>query len=725
MVGLPLLMASVAIADGAASRPSAGAAASVTSAGDQFGNMSLDQLINQDIQNPGSLIATETRIQPVDVFMLDATDIEQSGARDLNHLLEDYVPNVQVLDHHTPGDDLGIRGVISDREDKYLYQVNGVTLNNRMLYGANIERDIPLLGDMDTVNVVTGPASATYGSGALAGVIDVGTYNGLSFQGADLRVRQGIVDQYESAEMRFGRQLTATSGLFIYYGIASVQGADAPYYIGTNQPAKNGLPANNAGQPYDGPKANLGAAAFDEPWQKAYVSYLDGPWEFWTRFVQEGTDTQPRRDVYTKTIPAGLSLDEWTDGRSIFNQQSTTAAHFRKDLSDQWSLEFLQSFDVWAARDQREGVNASLPVRSSDENQLFTRLLATWKPIDAETLAFGTEYSHIWYHDPPQSDALDRAPVVPVRDWQTDTNSFLAENQYRIGEKWTTFLSIRADKNTYQDWLLSPRGTLVYEPNKKDTIKLMAGQAVRRQDDEDIWGQWFRTRTYADPEKLLTCEWSYDHKFTDELTVGLDSFYEDYHATGWNPSAQSASDLGHFQIAGGDITATYRSDHTRVTLSEGVSTLIYGSVPPGAPAAGQVISSAPYGFGNELADWSPSITKLAITHDINSRWSCSTSVVYYGGFPGAHDYAKYSASLASPPSGVPLSSPGNTLPYGPNVFWNLGLEFRPSEHWTLRVDGYDLAALFDPTISKRNYILRESEFSVQPAAVALSVKYSF
>ena len=205
----------------------------------------------------------------------------------------------------------------------------------------------------------------------------------------------------------------------------------------------------------------------------------------------------------------------------------------------------------------------------------------------------------------------------------------------------------------------------------------------------------------------------------------MNAFYEDYEAIGWNPSAQEASSLGKFQIAGGEAVLTYSTPKTRVMLSEGVSTLVHASVPEGAPPAGQGITSAPYGFGNELAAWAPSITKLTVLHDITPKWTVSGSLVYYSGFPGAEDYAHYAATLAKPPSGVPLSDPGFNTPYGPNLYFNMGVEYRPTEHLSFRVDGYNLVALVDQTLSKRNYILRESEFSVQPASVAVSMRYRF
>ena len=691
----------------------------------EFVNLSLEQLLNVDVSNAVGLTASDSRQLPVDLTLLDSRDIQESGAQDLNHLLEDYVPNAQVIDHNSGTLDLGFRGIISDREDKTLYQVNDVTLNNRLLYGSADERDLPLMGDINTVSVVTGPASATHGSGALAGVVDTETYNGLTFQGADATVRQGGVDQYTATEFRFGHQFNPTSGLFIYYGVAEVEGADTPYYIGKSYPAANGLPANVAGQPADIPKANLGKAAFDDPWQKVHVDYIDGPFEIWTRYVEDGTDTEPREDIYTHAKPATETLEQWTDGRPIATQQSTTTARFKKDISPEWNLELLQSFDAWLSRDQREGSVQDAPVRDSYEDQLFSRAIARWTPNDAESLAMGTEYSHIWFHDPPQSDALDAAPVVTDRYWDTDTISFLAEDQWKIDRQWTVFVSVRTDKNTFSNWLLSPRGTLIYMPTKNDTFKVMVGQAVRRADDEDLWGEWARTGTFAKPETLTTYELSYDRDLTDQMKLGANGFYENYNAIGWSPAELSDIPLGNFQIAGGELVLTYSSRSTRVTLSEGVSTLVHASVPPGSPAASQGITSSPYGFGNELAAWAPSITKLAVVQDIGKQWTISTSVVYYSGFPGAQDYADYAGTLAKPPSATPQSDPGYKTPYGPNLYLNLGLEYRPTQQLTIRLDGYNIVALFDPTLSKRNYILRESELSVQPASVALMLRYQF
>ena len=354
---------------------------SQSSTSNDWRNWTLEQLVNVEVRNPAGLTATDPRRLPVDVTELDDRDIQQSGARDLNHLLEYYVPNEQFLLHHSQNPDVGFRGIISDRDDKYLYQVNGVTMNNRMCLGADSERVLPLLGDIMSLDVVRGPASATHGAGALSGVIDVQTYNGLTFQGADLTVHQGFIDQYSAAEARYGHKFTDTSGLFLYAGAANVQGARDTYYLGHSYPAANGLPPYVVGHPVTvGAVPNLDAPAFGSLWHKVHLDYVNGPFEVWFRSVQDGDDDPPSRSIYSSKKPTTTSLDAWTTGREIRNQQNTGAVRFKKDLSPTWNLELLQSDDFWAFKDQRAGTSPR-PTRSAYENQAFSRAIATWTPV--------------------------------------------------------------------------------------------------------------------------------------------------------------------------------------------------------------------------------------------------------------------------------------------------------------------------------------------------------
>ena len=689
-------------------------------------DLTLEELMKIEIKSASGLTKTDLRRAPVSLIELGGDVLRASGARDINHVLEMFVPNVQMIDHHHLQSHVGFRGIISDREDKYLFQVNGRTMNNRMFLGADNERGVPLLGDVQKLSVVRGPASATHGAGALAGVINLTPYNGLTFEGSDIRVRQGLGDRFTAFEARIGKRYSAESGLFAYYGIADQPGSDSEYYLGRSYAARNGLPAYVAGQPLEAPTARYGAGGFGDVRHKAHLSYVTGPFELWGRFVQDGNENRPLREIYTTAKPDALSVQDWVRGRQVVNRQVTVAGVYTKELAPKWTLTLAESFDHWGAEEQRMGTQTNAPSRrDAGEKELFTRAVANWSLNDAHSLAIGTEYSHEWFSDPYPSDALDRAPVVTQREWSTHTGSVFAEYQWKINPQWTSFVSARVDDHTYSNRLLSPRASVVFTPNESDTWAFMAGKSVRRSIDSELWAQHVRLGTIPKPESLLSYEATYTRSFDGGLVLGGNVFLEDYDAIGWVPALYLATSLGQFRMNGGELRATFTRGNTHVTFSEGFTQLVSSTLPADAPAAGQAISAQPYGYGSDLANWARFVTKAVVQHDIAPRWTATASAVHYSGFTGAKDYAAYAATFAAPPSAIPLSDPGFDTPYGANLYVSAGLSFRASDQTTIRLDGHNLAASFDKTLSKRNYYFRLSEYSIQPASISLSVRYTF
>jgi hypothetical protein len=689
-------------------------------------DLTLEELMKIEIKSASGLTKTDLRRAPVSLIELGSDVVRSSGARDINHMLEMFVPNVQMIDHHHLQTHIGFRGIISDREDKYLFQVNGRTMNNRMFLGADNERAIPLVGDIQKLSIVRGPASATHGAGALAGVINLTPYNGLTFEGSDVQVRQGLGDRFTAIEARIGKRFSAERGVFAYYGIAGQPGSESEYYLGRSYAARNGLPPYVAGEPLQAPTANYGSAGFDQARHKGHVSYVAGGLELWGRFVQDGNENRPLREIYTTAKPEGLSLEDWVRGREVVNRQVTVAGVYTKALTPHWTLTLTESFDHWGAEEQRMGTQTSAPGRrTGSEKELFTRAIANWSPNDAHSLAVGTEYSREWFADPYPSDALDRVPVVNQREWSTHTASVLAEYQWKINPKWTSFVSARVDDHTYSNRLLSPRASLVFTPDDNDTWAIMAGKSVRRSIDSELWAQHVRLGTIPKPESLVSYELSYTRNLNRHFVLGANAFVEDYDAIGWVPALYLATSLGEFRMNGGELRATFTRGNTRLTFSEGFTKLAHSSVPAGAPAAGQAISAQPYGYGNDLANWARFITKAVLQHDLASRWTATASAVHYSGFTGARDYAAYAATFAAPPSAIPLSDPGFDTPYGANLFVSAGVDFRATDTTTVRLDAFNLAAPFDKALSKRNYYFRLSEYNVQPMSVSLSVRYRF
>ncbi|HXE43407.1 MAG TPA: TonB-dependent receptor plug domain-containing protein, partial [Candidatus Baltobacteraceae bacterium] len=152
--------------------------------------MSIEELMNVQV-NVGTLGGSQFRKVPAAVTTISSEDIRDSGARNLDELLEIYVPDLLYLRHNWEEDHIGFRGIVGDEDNKFLLLVNGMVMNNFVHAGAISERDLGMLGDIQEVQVVRGPGSAVYGAGALIGVIDIKTFDGTTFHGTEATVRAG------------------------------------------------------------------------------------------------------------------------------------------------------------------------------------------------------------------------------------------------------------------------------------------------------------------------------------------------------------------------------------------------------------------------------------------------------------------------------------------------------------------------------------------------------
>lgn len=693
----------------------AGGAAGLTEP-EELGGLDIEQLSRVRIV-AATLTPTQVRLVPATTTDLDEATIAQSGARNLNELLEIYAPNTQLILHNTHLDHFGIRGIISDRDDKYLLRVNDKVMNNRFFVGAQSERGLPLLGDFRSVTLVHGPASATYGAGALAGVINLETHNGLSFQGADAQIRQGFYDQFTAGECRFGQKLSGKSGLFLYAGVADQSGADqddSPYVFGKTFATPGYPPGVVSGQPVTFTVPNLHDAG-DVLKMKFHASYVGGPLEVWGRFTQDGTVVRPMRSVLQ-----AVDISTAQQGRANMDRQFTAAAKYKVDLSAAFHLETLVSYNWYQFR---LWVYDQFPFpQNRQEQEAYGRVLGTWTPSEKQSLAFGLEYSHMWF-DGPRVGFGPAPGVPPIEDaWETDTISLLAEHQWHPGTQWTTFASARVDKQSYTDWLFSPRLAVVFTPGAKDTLKLIGARAVRRSGDGELRQEHVESGTRGATETLDSLEFRYERQQNTQWNFGCSVFVERNDAIGFNQSDNRSEAVGTFKIWGVEPEITFRSAKTRLTLSHGYTQLFGSSL--ATPTTIQGISAEPYGFGHDLANWANNITKLAVIQELNGEWTASTSVRAYWGFPGAKDLAEWNGTK-SPPTNLALADPGYDKAYGPSVYWNAGVEYRPTKHLTVRADLFNILGWADETLNKRIYIYRGSDYSSEAAAVALSARLAF
>ena len=141
---------------------------------EDLADLSLEELLNIPI-NTGSFLSLDLTKSPVSITIIDKKQINEAGSRNLSELLEIYVPGFQYMINKWNGEIWGIRGIAVDRNTKIIYLVNGLKMNHESRDGAFSEINLGLLGDIERVEVLRGPSGLVYGSGSIAGVVNIVT----------------------------------------------------------------------------------------------------------------------------------------------------------------------------------------------------------------------------------------------------------------------------------------------------------------------------------------------------------------------------------------------------------------------------------------------------------------------------------------------------------------------------------------------------------------------
>ncbi len=700
---------------------------------DKLMSMDLDQLQNVSVvqeYTPAALteVPSDRNIVPAAVTHISREDIWRCGARNLDEVLDIYVPNLEVVRHHWEQTHLGLRGIISDREDKYLLLVNGRIMNDKTHYGAASERLLPMLNDIHHIDVVRGPGSNVYGPGAVSMVIAIYTDTAETFEGTTGTARGGAVDSFTSLEIKHGHQWKdGEGGYLLYGGIGSVDGADsfdAPLVLGTSDPGYTGYGTHSqyenshAGIPV--PDTNYRERdAFDNTLPLKFFAEANyGDWEVWGRYTRSSLS-------YPMAVAAGLNFN---DGQAppdykglggfgtfvdklpsgTINQQATIQSKYETELTEDTKFMYMLGFDHSEfARQLFFGFDQAYAEEELNTRGIFITTLGDHQ------VAYGAEFYNDWYGLP--THLVDAPPTISrlgpgFRPWTTQTYSLLGEDQWNINDEWTTFLGARADKNTYTPWMFSPRAALVYTPNEITAWKLMANRSQRMNFAEELRAQYLNTGTLSDPEILREYELRLERNPSDSLFWAISAFYIDLDAISWNGAANGTTLTGNQTQWGIEGELSWHNECWNIVGSHCYTKLIHFELAD--PTLTTFITAAPNGFGNDLNAWSNHITKLIAQRKLTNHWIAETSLRYYWGYPGTADIV---ARTNSDPNNFAISVNGWKRPFLESVFLNAGLEYRPEPSARIRIDGYNLLGIFEPDLNHRIFYGDNSMVSEAPA----------
>ena len=672
-----------------------------------------------------SMTLTETDIKntPSSMTIITQKDIQESGARNLDELLEIYVPDVAYM-YKVQGNQLGMGGIISDRNNKILLRLNGQSLNIKASDGGAVtERWFSMLGDIKKITVISGPGSSIYGPGAIAGIINIETFNADTFDGFETNVKAGAVENFTSFDAKYATHFSNGIGLFIYGGVDDYNGADdrdeAVHKVAFDfKPTVTYLPQNLiANEALDFHTTNINASYHDEIRKKFHIQLNYKNFEFWSRYTKSGLAIPTSQNLYTNTNPKYLQ-DTGTS-----NEQWSNTLSYTQKISDKFQLEYTTSY----IRSKVHTTTSNYPLNTGNrewvEDNLNINILALYKASDKSSCAVGAQYTHNRFGD---DDSKISGLLPKGTQWSSNMHSLYGEVQYNLTQKLKTFIDLRVDKHTYSKHMYSPRLAFVYTLNQKNIAKLNLSHSVRIVDDADLYYNYTYNHIRTDVESLDRAELLYT-SYQDHFVVNAKSSYNIHNVVSYNDSTVPGITeyIGTVKFYTLEANVNYKKGPYEINFSHNYTKQIsFKPVNPNIKR--ENISASAYGYGNDLANWNNTITKIRFNYKYDTKLKFINSLRVYWGMPGAVDMANYNednlASTGSAYYRLPVYTDG-TRAFQESIYFNSGIEYQFNKKTKLSLHAYNIMGLFNEDLNKRNFFKSSSNYVDEAPSIAFMLNY--
>lgn len=229
----------------------------------------------------------------------------------------------------------------------------------------------------------------------------------------------------------------------------------------------------------------------------------------------------------TATIMGGS--EERTGRPLILNEAEEAIRHRRIDVSGTLAHTLSDESELIArALASTTGLDARYPVGSviATQNVLYASLVHT-RELGDHSLTLGLE---------GRDDRL-RAAGATI-DYASSTLAGYLQDEIWLTDEWALLASLRYDRHSGVGGIISPRGSLRFEPVANMTMRLMAGSGFKAQanfDEEEhraLHGgfRWRQNESFG-VEKSFTVNYDISYSLVVGESIGLDANFNAYHTT--------------------------------------------------------------------------------------------------------------------------------------------------------------------------------------------------
>lgn len=412
------------------------------------------------------------------VTIITAEDIERYGYRTLDEIL------AKIRGFYTRNDRsysyLGVRGFSrpTDFNNRILILLNGHILNENVYGTANIGTDLGLnLDAVERIEIVRGPGSVLYGTGAMFSVINIITKKGNTIDGTQFSAETGSFGRIKGSTT-YGKQLENGMDIAVTGLWADIDGQDLYF------------------KEFDTPLTNNGIAKnLDRDKYYGFLSTIA-----YHNFTIQGAITSRK-----KGNPTGSY-------ETVFNQYSSTL-DARKFIDVKYETTFdVKKHIMMRGYYDHYDYNGVFPYENYVQKEAT---INHWQGLEAQflwdvrqndRLILGTEYKN----DSKASYKSEYATEVQFNsNFPFHIFSIYLQNEYQVHNNLSFVLGTRWDRYSTVGNSVTPRAAVIYNPGKGSTLKLLYGEAFRAPNVYETYYEesgLAKSNPHLKPEKIRTTE---------------------------------------------------------------------------------------------------------------------------------------------------------------------------------------------------------------------------
>lgn len=772
-------------------------------------NADFDELLNLEV-NTTSLIYLPYIKSPQAITTISSKDITKTPSRNILDFIENLSPNSMWMSHHDVPH-IGIRGMIGDRNNKVLLLVNDRYMNLKAHSGVSSEIDMWDMNDIHKIEIVRGTNSANWGPSAVNGTIKITTKNALNSEGLNiggiynpiynsqgLFISNGIVGENYNLYM-YG-SIVATKGA---EGLTSFQSINNDYYgiIGEGYWQNDKPHAEFADFNYDPQLKLYSELNIGREW-KIWSRFVNSGSNSY------GLSTKSRQQIgYLPPPNYILYSDNYENFRENKFSHFVFSINNTQTLSEYLTVNSFISYDHqtfarrWAGydffpeQDSIELIDPNLVSELRDKNHLrnFTakfaeqeillKTIVNYNNLGDFKLAFGGELSYNFFGKPLFGDRTDFRlgdnyniisgedskvfnDFTPRFDHWRNFGGVYSNGGYFVGDGWSSIafalfsemnytfdkfdflISGRLDKDTYSNYLFSPRFTSMYSFDKSNVIKFTVNHYQRMNIAEQLYVQ---NVLGAEPstENIFGLDLSYTYLPNSNTLININAFYNDLDYLGWNESEKATRLIGNLKAVGIELEFDYRYEFLQFGLNHSIFSPL--DITNGENVRYNPISYKNYdlnlvndtvrfkGVGNNINNWSNHITKFKVNVNLfENQLTLGLFGQIFWNYEGANDGIDMikNGLVTSFNQTQKMANLFSILDkynvYGRNIRLNANINYTYSD-FSFRLAAFNLLNLIGDDYSRRlvydsglifsNSYYRNS-FYIEPASFQFTITYN-